>query len=184
MAKDRATVQGIPCTTVARTLLDLAGAIPPFELRKVISEAEVQRLLDLAAVRELIGHNRGRRGVAVLRRLISEIDPRFGLPRSELELRFLRLCRKSGLPAPMVNLPIVLADGEIVADFAWPENRLIVEADGQRFHGTSSAFERDRRRDQRLAVAGWRVVRCTWRQVVTEPSELRETLQALIRRRA
>jgi very-short-patch-repair endonuclease len=79
-----------------------------------------------------------------------------------------------------VNVPLDLEGGEIIADFLWRAPRLIVETDGRQFHGTAIAFENDRRRDQRLVLAGWRVIRCTWRQVVDEPNELVGTLRALL----
>jgi very-short-patch-repair endonuclease len=65
-------------------------------------------------------------------------------------------------------------------DFLWRDARLIVEADSRRVHGTATAFEKDRQRDQRLAVAGWTVIRCTWHQVTNEPERLTQTLQALL----
>lgn len=178
--EDRTAHRGIPCTTIARTLLDLAGVVRERELRGAIAEAEVLGLFDLAAVQDVIAHGRGRRGVARLRLLLSDLDPQAGLAKSELERRFLAFCRQAFLPAPEVNVPIPLSGGEVVADFVWRDARLIVETDGLQFHGTRSAFERDRRRDQRLGVAGWRVVRCTWRQVTTDPSELARTLHVLL----
>jgi very-short-patch-repair endonuclease len=184
---DRAKVDGIPCTSVARTLLDLAAVVPTWEVRKAISEAEVLGSLDRDAVRRLIKRSRGWRGVARLRTLLDELDPATKVTRSELERRFLRLCRDAGLPRPEVNTRLGLPGFAIEPDFLWREPRLIVEADGRRFHDTASAFERDRRRDQRLMRAGWRVVRCTWRQVVDEPGELARTLRAILappRRRA
>jgi very-short-patch-repair endonuclease len=64
-------------------------------------------------------------------------------------------------------------------DFLWRAERLIVETDGWESHGTRKAFEDDRRRDRRLSVAGWTVVRFTWRDVEREPAEVIETLAAL-----
>jgi hypothetical protein len=180
--QDRTVVEGIPCTTVARTLLDLAGVVGIRELGSAITQAEVLRLFDLAAVREVVRRSRGRRGVARLRLAIAEHDPESELARSELERRFLALCRTAGLPVPAVNAPVALPGGDVVADFLWRDARLIVEADSHRFHGTPSAFERDRRRDQQLKRAGWEVVRCTWRQVVDEPHILVATLRTLLAR--
>ena len=65
-------------------------------------------------------------------------------------------------------------------DFTWPDGRLMVEADSIRHHGTRAAFERDRRRDQQLTAAGWRVVRFTWRQVDETPAEVAATLRSLL----
>jgi very-short-patch-repair endonuclease len=68
----------------------------------------------------------------------------------------------------------------IRADFVWREQRVIVETDGVKFHGTNQARERDPRRDQRATVAGWRPMRTTWRQVMQRPRELEPTLLALV----
>jgi predicted transcriptional regulator of viral defense system len=155
---DRTTLHGIPCTTLARTLLDLAGSAPIWELRKAVSEAEVLRVLDHAAVRSLIKRSRGRRGVARLRMLLDEIHPETKRTRSEMERRFLRMCERGGLPPPEVNVSLDVGDGRrLRPDFLWRDAGLIVEADSRRFHGTDSAFQRDRRREQRLQLAGWRV---------------------------
>lgn len=98
-----------------------------------------------------------------------------------LEERFLALSRAAGLPDPDVNAFIDPGDGEpaIRVDFAWPERRLAVEADGRETHLTHQAFERDRRRDQRVTAAGWRIVRTTWRQIRVTPAQLQQTLRTL-----
>jgi very-short-patch-repair endonuclease len=177
---DRTIVNGIPSTSVARTLVDLAGVVGTRELRNAITQAEVLRIFDLPSVREVLRRSRGRRGVARLRLAISEHDLRDERTRGELERRFLALCRRAQLPLPAVNVPIALEGAQVEADFLWAEAGLILEADGHKSHGTIAAFENDRRRDQRLQEAGWRVVRCTWRQVVNEPATLTRTLRKLL----
>jgi very-short-patch-repair endonuclease len=87
--------------------------------------------------------------------------------------QLLELVREAGLPLPVVNARI--AGYEV--DFHWPAARLIVETDGRETHDTPHQFEEDRRRDLALSLAGWRVVRLTWRQVTREP----ETVVALLR---
>jgi hypothetical protein len=80
---------------------------------------------------------------------------------------------RAGLPRPEVNVWIGLPHGgRAQADFLWREQRLIVETDGRAAHGTRRAFEHDRRRDQGLVLAGWRVIRVTWRQLTREPEGL------------
>lgn len=179
-AADRASVAGIPCTSVPRTLLDLAAVATPRELGNAITRAEVLRLFDLAALREAIERARRRRGVARLRRAIASHDSNFELARGELERRFLSLCKRAELPRPEVNAPLVIEGISIEADFLWRQARLVVEADGRKFHGTAGAFESDRRRDQQLVLAGWRAIRCTWRQIADEEAQLARTLRALI----
>ena len=93
-----------------------------------------------------------------------------------------RLCRRYRIPLPLVQEWIDLADGGpmIRADFAWRQQRLILETDGAKFHGTSQARERDPRRDQRAMLARWRTMRTTWRQVFRRPDELGPTLVRLV----
>jgi hypothetical protein len=149
------------------------------EVRNAITRAEVLRIFDLAEMGELLERSHGRRGVARLRLLISEHDPRTELTKQELERRFLTLCRRLGISLPEVNVPIDLGDEQLTVDFLWRQHGLIVETDGHREHGTPTAFEEDRRRDQRLTLAGWQVNRCTWRQVVNESAELTQILYSL-----
>jgi very-short-patch-repair endonuclease len=177
---DRTDVRGIPCTTVGRTLLDLAGVVPTWELRKAIAEAEVLRILDHAALRQLVRCSRGRRGVARLRLLLDELDPATKRTRSEMERRFLRTCVRAGLPRPEVNVSLNIEKHRLKPDFLWRDAGLIIEADSRRFHDTSSAFQHDRRREQRLQLAGWRVSRCTWEQVEYEPRRLADTIRGLL----
>jgi hypothetical protein len=175
-------VDGIPCTSVSRTLLDLAAVVSYRELRYAVKQAEVERRFDLSEMNELLGRSRGRRGVARLRKAIALHDPREQLTRRELEVRFFDLCRGSGLPRPEVNGHLVVGGISMMPDFLWRNAGLIVEADSRRVHGTAVAFEEDRRRDQRLTLAGWTVLRCTWRQVLDEPERLSSTIRSLLSR--
>ena len=179
-ARDRTSLRGIPCTSASRTLLDLAAVASVSELRHAISEAEFLRIFDATAVRAMIKRGRGRRGVARLRMLVDELDPQTKRTRSELERRFLAMCSKAAIPPPAVNRELELGSIHLTPDFTWRDARLIVETDGRMAHDTASAFERDRRRDQILSAAGWRVIRCTWRQVLDEPLRLTQTLRALL----
>jgi very-short-patch-repair endonuclease/predicted transcriptional regulator of viral defense system len=177
---DRTSVQGIPCTSVSRTLLDLAAVVSNRALRSAVKQAEVEGLFDLHEMNELLARSRGRRGVARLRTAIALHDPREQLTRRELEERLFDLCR--GLEQPEVNGHLVVNGISMMPDFLWRDARLIVEADSRRVHGTVTAFEEDRRRDQVLTGAGWTVIRCTWRQVLDEPERLRRTIRSLLSR--
>jgi hypothetical protein len=179
---DRTSVDGIPCTSVSRSLLDLAGVVSYRELRYAVKQAEVEGRFDLTEMNELLGRSRGRRGVARLRLAIALHDPREQLTRRELEERFFDLCRHRGLLLPEVNGPLVVNGISLMPDFLWRDARLIVEADSRRVHGTVSAFEEDRRRDQLLTADGWTVLRCTWRQVLDEPDRLAATIRTLLTR--
>jgi predicted transcriptional regulator of viral defense system len=178
---DITIVSGIPCTTVARTLLDLASVLPRRALERACDQAEILQVFDLHAIEEQLRRHPRRAGTAKLRAILDEHYIGQTPTWSVLEEHFLALTRGAGLPDPEVNAFIDPGDGEpaVRVDFAWPERRLAVEADGRETHLTHQAFERDRRRDQRVTAAGWRVVRTTWRQIRVTPAELRQTLRTL-----
>ena len=175
---DVTRVRGVPCTTVARTLLDLAEVLDGQALGRACEQAEVLRILDRRAVDRVLARADGRHGAPALRTVLAEVG--CALTRSELEKRFLALCAAAGVPLPRVNAWLELDGGGLEVDFLWDVQRLIVETDGHRTHGTRRAFERDRRRDQRLTLAGWRVVRVTWRQLTLDPDDVARTIGALL----
>lgn len=172
----------IPCTTVARTLLDLAGVLPRRPVERALDQAEAMRVFDLLALNEQLERNPNQRGAGQLRSILGDHYAGSTLTESALEEAFLALCRRLHLPRPKLNQWIDLGNGEwIRGDFVWYEHRVVVETDGDRYHGTHQARERDPRRDQRVMVAGWRPVRTTWRQITRRPRELEATLLALLR---
>jgi very-short-patch-repair endonuclease len=166
--EDVTTCRQIPCTTVARTLLDLAGLLGERTLARTVEQAMVLHLFDHRALAAVLSRSSGRRGAVTLRRLMQRISDEPALTRSELERRFLEVVRRASLPMPIVNGWV---EGYEV-DFHWPDRRLIVETDGRSVHGTPIAFERDRHRDLDLELAGWRVLRLTWRQVIGWPDQI------------
>ena len=170
---------GIPCTTVARTLLDLSEVVDRRGLERAIDRAEMLRRFDLRAVEDVLARAGGRRGVGVLRSVLGSWSDH-GLTETEIEERFFRACDAARLPRPLANAWLRLEDREIKADFLWPAERLVVETDGRATHSTHAAFEEDRRRDQSLVLAGYRVVRFTWRQVTDEPALVAATVRALL----
>jgi very-short-patch-repair endonuclease len=106
----------------------------------------------------------------------SALDPEPDLTRSELERRFLRLCRFHSLPSPQVNARI----GPFEVDFMWRDLSLIVETDGFRHHGSRAAFESDRARDAQLQALGYRVLRFTYRQVREAPEAVVASLRSVM----
>ncbi len=180
---DATTLHGIPCTTVARTILDFAAVEPEWRVRKAVAEAEVLRILDKAKLRALLKRSRRRRGVARLRIILDTIHPQTKRTRSELERLFLEMCAKHSVPEPEVNVWLATPNGKrYQADFLWRDQRRIVEADSRRFHDTYTAFVEDRKRQQQLELAGWRVSRCTWEEVEREPRRLAATVKGLLSR--
>lgn len=179
---DGTLVDAIPVTTVARTLLDLAAVVTGPQLERALTQAEVLRVFDLGALTEQLERNAHTEGAARVRAALAAYtndEP----TESWLEDQFLELLDRTGLPAPERQKWLMLDDGEgpIRADFLWREQRLVLETDGRDAHGTRRAFESDRRRDQRLTRAGWRVVRVTWRQLTQEPWTVVELVADLLR---
>jgi very-short-patch-repair endonuclease len=176
LAADVTMVDGIPVTSVARTLLDIAGMLAPGPLERAVEHSLRLRLFDLTHTRAVLQANPRRKGASNLARIIATIHDEPTLTRSQLENLMRDLCDAHRIPRPQVN---VIVDGKEV-DFFWRAQRLIVETDGHETHGTRSAFENDRAKDARLTVLGYRVVRFTYRQLVYEPQTVTRTLRALI----
>jgi Protein of unknown function (DUF559) len=167
--------EGLALTSVTQTLVDLAAVLTPHQIDRVCHRAELLRCLDARAV---AARAAGRRGAAAINAALAGLatgEP--AVTRSELEERFLALVHEAGLPRPLVNAHA----GGYEVDFLWPAARLIVETDGAAAHLTPTAFERDRERDAALTVAGFHVVRFTWRQVVQRSSDVAGRVAALLR---
>jgi hypothetical protein len=181
-AADTTRQSNIPCTTVARTQLDLADVIGRRPLERAFDQAENLQVFDLRAIEDQLARNPFRPGARVIRSVLAEHYAGSTPTWSEFEERFLAFARAAGLPRPEVNYWIVLDDGSpaIRADFAWPAERVIVETDGHGTHRTRQAFERDRRNDLRLAAARWRPVRVTWRRLDEEPALVEASVCALL----
>jgi predicted transcriptional regulator of viral defense system len=183
-AADMTVVDGIPCTTVARTLVDLGDVLSRREVEQAVNQAEVLRLFDGKAVDEALARAGPRRGAGILRAVLASYTQP-ALTRKGVEERFLALCRRASLPSPAVNEWITLNDGVAYQpDFLWRTEKLIAETDGRDVHTTRKAFEHDRLRDQRLTLAGYTVVRFTWRQVAGRPGSVVEALRDLLARLA
>lgn len=180
-APDVTSVRRIPCTSVARTLLDL-GAVVPFEVVELATQDALIRNLatavDLVCVLERVG-GRGRRGTAALRAVVRASLPPEGIE-SRLELDLLRLVECSFVPPPVVQHEIALpGGGRARLDLAWPELRVAVEADGRRWHSTRRDFERDLTRSRAITAAGWRHYRYGWTDVHQRPAAVRAELETV-----
>lgn len=149
----------LPVTNVPQTLLDFASTASFRRVRHALAEADYQRLLDYEAVEEALG--RGRAGSDQLRRAIDRHRPELAYTRSEFERRFIELCEWGRLPIPKFNVRVC---GSTV-DALWRKERVIIELDGKRGHGTPAQIARDHERDLRLRAAGFTVLRYTWGQI-------------------
>ena len=177
--EERTTRRGIPVTTPARTLLDLAAVLRRHELERATEEAERRRLVDTPSLDALFTRHPRAKGVRVLRAILDAGRPAT-LTRSDFEARFLRFLDAADLPQPSVNARVRAGDRRVEIDMVWPGARVAVELDGHAYHSTRAAFERDRERDRLLQAAGWRVVRITWRQLLDEPRAIARDLAALL----
>jgi predicted transcriptional regulator of viral defense system len=173
-------ISGIPATTVARTLLDLATVISRPELDSAIREADYLRSFDLRAVETLLLRYPRRSGRARLRAALAEATYGTGTTRKELEARFRRLALAAKLPPPEFNATIELGATTFEVDVLWRKQHVIVELDSWQAHGTRDRFESDRERDRKLKLAGYEVLRVTWRQLEAAIADL----QALLSGRA
>ena len=181
-ADDVTTVEGIPCTTLARTLVDLSDVVDRRAVERAVEQAEVLRLFDLHEVQRAMERAGPRRGTGLLSSVLEDLNGPT-LTASELEEAFLALCRQAALPTPEVNAWMTLSDGSpIKVDFLWRRERLAVETDGHPYHRTRQSRERDARRDVLLRLAGFEPVRFTGRQVVFEKEWVTRSLLALASR--
>lgn len=166
----------IPVTSVARTLLDLAGMLAPGPLERAVEQSLILRLFDLIAVESVIEAAPTRPGAARLARIVATIHDEPPLTRSDLEALMRDLCTTHDLPIPEVNVLVEAVE----VDCLWRAQRLVVETDGHDTHGTRMAFENDRAKDARLTMLGYRVVRFTHRQLTRDPQTVAATLRALL----
>jgi very-short-patch-repair endonuclease len=164
---------GIVVTTPARTIVDLADVVHKRRtLERAIDEAEYLRL-DWSEAEP----RRGRRGSGLLSSVLAVHDPGSTRTLSELEEQFLAFCERHRFPRPEVNVSI---EGYL-CDFVWREQRLVVETDGRRAHGTAGARQRDPVRDADLQIAGWRVIRITSVRLFRQPDAVADQLKRLLK---
>ncbi|HEU4906486.1 MAG TPA: DUF559 domain-containing protein [Solirubrobacterales bacterium] len=175
------TVNGIPVTAVARTVVDLACEVPSRRLERAVNEADKRDLIDPEELRTAVDDYAGQPGARDLRELL---DMRtFRLSDSDLEILFRPIAETAGLPPPQTKQ---IVNGWEV-DFYWPDLGLVIETDGLRYHRTASTQTRDARRDRAHALAGMTALRFTHYEVKYEPARVGAELSraaALLRQRA
>ncbi len=176
-AGDRSRIDGIPVTSPARTLFDLARVLGPRELEQAVARAEHEGLLRRGELAACLARRRGKPGARALRSALERAGGP-ALTRSEAEERFLGLVREAQLPPPQTNVQV---DG-CELDFLWRDHGIAVEVDGYRFHSSCARFETDRSRIARMAVHGIQIIPVTWRQITEEGTAAMVRLgQALLR---
>jgi hypothetical protein len=177
-AEDAAEVEGIPATSVARTLLDLASAVRFQRLRRLVQRAEETDLFDLPKVESVIERNKGHRGARPLRSAIAIYRPT-SFQRSDFERAFLAAAIDAGLPQPHASY---VEQGHEL-DLYWPEHRFAVELDVYETHGTRESFEADRLRQEDLLLAGIEMIRVTGPRFEREPDRVIARLARLLAER-
>lgn len=163
-ARDIRQRHGVPVTSAARTLLDLAAVLGAFDLQRAVDETFVANKVTDGHLTDVLRRNPHHRGAAALRNLLAqEAEP--ALTRSAGERRMRRLMKAAGLPQPLSNVKM----HGFKVDFYWPDHGLVVELDGEPFHSRRGAFERDHRKDQVLRRHGLQPLRITGAQLKHEP---------------
>lgn len=165
--RDLRVRHGLPVTSPARTLLDLAETLTPDALERAYDELLIHDHLRTRDLAELLNRTAGRKGIGELRALLtSETEP--AITDSDGERRMVALLRQAGLPRPLTRVPM----HGFTVDFFWPDHKLVVELDGFPFHSTRRAFERDRRKDQTLRAAGLPPLRISGSQLKHHPTQV------------
>jgi Protein of unknown function (DUF559)/Transcriptional regulator, AbiEi antitoxin len=166
--------EGIPVTAPARTLLDLASQLPPKALRRAVREAMARERVGLRELADVIARSGPRRGS---RKLAGVVADGYTPTDSVLEDVVLDLILAGGFEPPDVGKPLVIDGRRIVPDFRWPAERLIVEADGAKWHDNKIAREDDAERQAFLEAHGERVIRVSWHEAVRKQQETWARLQ-------
>jgi hypothetical protein len=170
---------GIPVTSMERALLDISARLDDKQTERALVTADRTRSLRWQELYRLIDRTPRRPGVARLRRAALAVDPVAADTVSPLEIDFLALCRRGGLPTPQVNVQV----SDHLVDFLWPNERVVVETDGYAYHADRSAFERDHARTVVLEASGYIVHSATYRMLVDEPDPFLKLVRSSLRRR-
>jgi very-short-patch-repair endonuclease len=169
-------IDGMPATDLRRTVADLLCGADPVAQLWCAAQALV-RGLHRTDVHACLAF--GQRGVRTARRLLAMADARSESP---LESAVALALDAAGLPRPQRQLEIIATTGQVMrVDFAWPGQRVVLEADGVAFHSAAPALLRDRSRQNALMVLGWRTVRCTWADLTVNPPPFIAAVRALLR---
>jgi very-short-patch-repair endonuclease len=179
VAADRDECEGIPVTSVARTLLDQAARVPDQRFERLLERSEELGLFDLRSVDELLARAGGHPGIGRLRRGLAIYRPEPAFLRSRTEKRFLDAVRRAGLPSPATNVNV----SGFELDAYWERERFAVEIDVFETHGTRAAFERDRLRQDDLQLLGIEMTRVTGPRLDRDPRAVARRVGEHLRRR-
>jgi very-short-patch-repair endonuclease len=170
---------GIPVTTVARTLVDLTDLLPSDRILRAMREAEYLKLLDTDTLIAAVQRGNGRKRLTELTTAMARHTPG-QIVREELEHRFQELLHEAGLPKPDTNIRVKTRRRTYTVDCLWPDQRVAIELDGRDAHIRATAFEEDRARDAALTAIGFRPLRFTWLRLKHEPEHVLAELKATL----
>jgi predicted transcriptional regulator of viral defense system len=176
-------LDGIPVTTIARTVIDLAAVCRRGRVAHVVDELladERGTIEQLCSCFDSVARH-GKPGLATLRVVLASHSPGYVPPQSKLERLLLRVLAAGGLPRPCLQYPFPgRRPGEGRVDAAYPEAKLIIEVDGRRWHTRRKDFAVDRGRDNEATLAGWRTLRFTWSELTKEPASVVDAVRAAL----
>jgi len=180
------TLDALPVTTGARTILDIAAVCRRGRVAHVVEEALADgqvTIEQLCACFDAVARP-GKPGVKTLRPLLAAHSPGYMPPGTKLERLLLRVLRSGGLPRPVLQYPFPgRLPGEGRVDAAYPEAKLIIEADSRRWHTRRKDFAVDRHRDNEATLAGWRTLRFTWTDLIRDPASVTAAVRAALEAR-
>jgi very-short-patch-repair endonuclease len=173
--RDTTRRHGLPITTVARTIVDVAEQLGASDFERAVEDAFAQKRVTERQLRALVARTPGRKGAGIVRALL-DYRGSDGFTRSRAEDLMRRLVKRARLPQPKANARV---NGYEV-DFFWPDHRVIVEVDSWAHHAGRLSFDRDRRKHADLEAAGYAVIPITWRQLTEEPEATAATIGAAL----
>jgi very-short-patch-repair endonuclease len=177
--KDVTQRGGFPVTSMAKTLLDIAATEPDRVVERALDGADTERVLDMVPIDARAPRGCGLPGAGRLRRVLDEHLPGTTISRSTYEEAMLALCRRHGLPRPVMNRYV----GVWEADFLWPEHQLVVEVQSTKYHATSQRMARGSVKEGELQAAGYLVLHVVDRHIVHEPRCVAELVAGVLRQR-
>ncbi len=173
---DRAVVDGIPVTSLPLTALHLSSLLTRHRLERAIVKAARRPEFDISKALDLCERNPRRRGSKALLEIIGRDLTAELRSLSELELRFVELLRAHRLPMPQVNHDVEA----MMVDAVWEDCRVVVELDGFEFHKLPRDLRSDNARARRLTLAGFRVVRYVWDDIVERSGRVASEVSSLL----
>lgn len=178
-ARDVTSLRGFRVTSVSRTLLDLAAtrSIDRRDVRSAADEALANQWTTAERIDTFAARHVGRRGVRLIRSLVTAYLGGQGPCESELESRVLELLEDRGFPQATRQRSIVIGGRLRRLDFCFPGTKVVIEADGYAHHSSPAAFEKDRARLSQLTARGFRVLQWTWKALHQRPDQLAAELR-------